>query len=209
MTAAVIRIHKETGLTSWFGNVTSAWGRSTHHGATEAPFRGDDGSYHPPPQYGDGEQIEKEYLDLALKLAESSEVLVSWEKGDLVLLDVSGPLRSACRNLAAVPLTLSPELRGHALAPRVERRETGPGGAVGPGRQGRRLCRGQGDPQGHSAAASAGGGVRGELSMTRPDTDTGGVSRVACRVGITWPSSFAGGSLDVAIQPPGCEWRQG
>ncbi|KAH6692453.1 hypothetical protein F5X68DRAFT_250655 [Plectosphaerella plurivora] len=86
-TTPLIRIHKETGLTSWFGNVTSAWGRSTHHGATEAPFRGDDGSYHPPPQYGDGEQIEKEYLDLALKLAESSEVLVSWEKGDLVLLD--------------------------------------------------------------------------------------------------------------------------
>lgn len=85
----VFRIHKETGLTSWFGNVTSAWGRSTHHGATEPPFRGDDDSYHPPPLYGDGEQIEKKYLDLALKLAESSEVLVKWQQGDLVLLDVS------------------------------------------------------------------------------------------------------------------------
>ncbi|KEZ41886.1 hypothetical protein SAPIO_CDS6575 [Scedosporium apiospermum] len=83
----IIRIHKETGLPAWFGNLTSAWGRSTHHGATEPPFRGDDGSYHPPPQYGDGEQIEKKHLDLALSIAENSQVLVKWEKGDLVLLD--------------------------------------------------------------------------------------------------------------------------
>ncbi|KAG7115421.1 hypothetical protein HYQ45_011970 [Verticillium longisporum] len=40
----LIRIHKETGLTTCFGNVTSAWGRSTHRGATEPPFRGDDNS---------------------------------------------------------------------------------------------------------------------------------------------------------------------
>jgi hypothetical protein len=89
----VIRIHKETGLPTWFGNVTSAWGRSTHHGATEPPFRGDDDSYHPPPLYGDGEVIEKKYLDLALKLAESNQVLVKWQKGDLVLLDVSDNMR--------------------------------------------------------------------------------------------------------------------
>lgn len=157
LTWIVIRIHKETGLTSWFGNVTSAWGRSTHHGATEAPFRGDDGSYHPPPQYGDGEQIEKEYLDLALKLAESSEVLISWEKGDLVLLDVSVPASF----LKRVSLT-RPELCRDALAPRLEGREAGPGGTVGQGRQSRRLCRGQGDPKRHSTETSAGSG--GELS---------------------------------------------
>lgn len=86
---AVIRIHKETGLPSWFGNVTSAWGRSTYHGATEPPYRGDDDSYHPPPEYGNGEKIEKAHLDLALILAESLQVLVKWEKGDVVLIDVS------------------------------------------------------------------------------------------------------------------------
>lgn len=85
----VIRIHNPTRLPTWFGNVTSAWGRSKHHGATEHPFRGDDGSYHPPPEYGTGEQVETEYLDLALSLAESSQVLLKWEKGDLVLIDVS------------------------------------------------------------------------------------------------------------------------
>jgi hypothetical protein len=157
LTCAVIRIHKETGLTSWFGNVTSAWGRSTHHGATEAPFRGDDGSYHPPPQYGDGEQIEKEYLDLALKLAESSEVLIRWEKGDLVLLDVCIPV-----SITACPSLTYPELCRDALSTCVEGREAGPGGAVGQGRQDRRLCRGQGDPQRHSS--ETGTGFCGELS---------------------------------------------
>ncbi|ETS86007.1 hypothetical protein PFICI_04032 [Pestalotiopsis fici W106-1] len=83
----IIRIHRDTGLTTWFGNLTSAWGRSKYHGATEPPYRGDDDSYHPPPLYGDDTKIEKEYLDLALELAEASQVLISWEKGDIVLLD--------------------------------------------------------------------------------------------------------------------------
>ncbi|KAI0155695.1 hypothetical protein BJ166DRAFT_593906 [Pestalotiopsis sp. NC0098] len=85
----IIRVHTDTGLTTWFGNLTSAWGRSKYHGATEPPYRGDDDSYHPPPLYGDGTVIEKEYLDLALDLAESSQVLISWQKGDLVLLDIT------------------------------------------------------------------------------------------------------------------------
>ncbi|KAF6835561.1 taurine catabolism dioxygenase [Colletotrichum plurivorum] len=82
-----IRIHDPTEATVFFGNVTSAWGRSRHHGATRPPFRGDDGSYHPPPTYGDGTPIDVEDLDLLLKLAEDGAVDVEWEKGDLVLLD--------------------------------------------------------------------------------------------------------------------------
>ncbi|KUI61243.1 hypothetical protein VP1G_08419 [Cytospora mali] len=83
----IIRKHEDFGLTTWFGNLTSAWGRSKHHGATRPPYRGDDGSYHPPPLYGDGTIIESHYLDLALAIAESSQVLVEWEQGDVVLLD--------------------------------------------------------------------------------------------------------------------------
>lgn len=33
--------------------------------------------------------IESKYLDLALSIAESSQVLVKWEQGGVVLLDVS------------------------------------------------------------------------------------------------------------------------
>lgn len=85
----VIRKHQATGLTTWFGNLTSAYGRSKYHGATEPPFLGDDGGYHPLPTFGDGSQIPTEHLDLALEIAESSQVLIEWQPGDVVLLDVN------------------------------------------------------------------------------------------------------------------------
>lgn len=90
----IIRKHEDFALTTWFGNLTSAWGRSKHHGATRPPYRGDDGSYHPPPLYGDGTIIESYYLDLALAIAESAQVLVKWEQGDMVLLDNYAVLHS-------------------------------------------------------------------------------------------------------------------
>jgi alpha-ketoglutarate-dependent taurine dioxygenase len=83
-----IRIHSATGATVFFGNLTSAWGRSRHHGATRPPFQGDDGSYHPPPQFGDGTPMKVEDLDLLLDIAEQGAVDVEWQQGDLVLLDV-------------------------------------------------------------------------------------------------------------------------
>jgi hypothetical protein len=85
----IIRRHVETGFTTWFGNLTSAYGRARHHGATQPPYRGDDDSYHPPPLYGDGSVIATEDLELALNIAEEMQVDVYWEKGDIVLLDVS------------------------------------------------------------------------------------------------------------------------
>jgi alpha-ketoglutarate-dependent taurine dioxygenase len=86
-----IRIHNPTGAAVFFGNLASAWGRSKHHGAVRPPFRGDDGSYHPPPQFGDGTAINTEDLDLLLSLAEKGAVDIQWEQGDLVLLDVGVP----------------------------------------------------------------------------------------------------------------------
>ncbi|KAL3440269.1 hypothetical protein BJX65DRAFT_314968 [Aspergillus insuetus] len=82
-----IRIHTSTGLAVFFGNITSAWGRSRHHGATRAPFRGDDGSYHPPPQFGDGSPMDVNDLDTLLDIAEEGAFNVEWEEGDLVILD--------------------------------------------------------------------------------------------------------------------------
>ncbi|GAB7330063.1 hypothetical protein MBLNU13_g01743t1 [Cladosporium sp. NU13] len=86
-TVPIIREHLATGLTTWFGNLTSAYGRSRHHGATESPFRGDDGSYHPLPTYGDGSPIETADLELSLSIAEDMQVDITWQKGDVVLLD--------------------------------------------------------------------------------------------------------------------------
>lgn len=48
--------------------------------------------YHPLPTYGDGTAIPTNYLELLLKIAEESQVLLKWEAGDLVLLDVSSLL---------------------------------------------------------------------------------------------------------------------
>ncbi|KAL2443601.1 hypothetical protein ABEF95_007587 [Exophiala dermatitidis] len=83
----IIRKHTPTGHTTWFGNLTSAYGRSRHHGATQPPFLGDDGGYHPLPTYGDGSPINTEDLELALSIAEGMQVDVEWEVGDVVLLD--------------------------------------------------------------------------------------------------------------------------
>ncbi|UPX16441.1 uncharacterized protein EKO05_0006840 [Ascochyta rabiei] len=83
----IIRQHTSTGLPTWFGNLTSAYGRSRHHGATEPPFLGDDGAYHPLPTYGDGSPIATTDLELALNLAEEMQVDIEWQEGDVVLLD--------------------------------------------------------------------------------------------------------------------------
>ncbi|KAF2814020.1 Clavaminate synthase-like protein [Mytilinidion resinicola] len=83
----IIRKHEKLGLTTFFGNLTSAWGRSKHYRATEPPYLGSDGSYHPIPEYGDGTPIETKYLDLALAIAEDSQVLLTWQPGDVVLID--------------------------------------------------------------------------------------------------------------------------
>ncbi|KAL4907091.1 hypothetical protein BDW74DRAFT_167095 [Aspergillus multicolor] len=82
-----IRLHEPTAAAVFFGNITSAWGRSRHHGATKYPFRGDDGSYHPPPQFGDGTTMEVEDLDTLLNIAEEGAVMVKWEQGDMVIVD--------------------------------------------------------------------------------------------------------------------------
>ncbi|KAL4938457.1 hypothetical protein BDV06DRAFT_231878 [Aspergillus oleicola] len=82
-----IRLHNPTGAAIFFGNIPSAWGRSRYHGATREPFRGDDGSYHPPPQFGIGTEMKVEDLDLLLDVAEEGAVHLEWKQGDLVILD--------------------------------------------------------------------------------------------------------------------------
>jgi len=42
-TSIVIRKHIASGKATFYGNLTSAYGRSKHHNATEPPFLGNDG----------------------------------------------------------------------------------------------------------------------------------------------------------------------
>ncbi|KAL4925263.1 uncharacterized protein BDV17DRAFT_294660 [Aspergillus undulatus] len=82
-----IRLHQPTGAAVFFSNITSAMDRSRYHGATRPPFCGDDGSYHPPPQFGDGTSMTVEDLNVLLDIAEQGAVNVEWEQGDLVIID--------------------------------------------------------------------------------------------------------------------------
>lgn len=61
--------------------------------------------------------IESKYLDLALSIAEGSQVLLKWEQGDVVLLDVSSYSVAATDPL----LIYAPELRGFTLPGGMER----------------------------------------------------------------------------------------
>ncbi|KAF2449198.1 hypothetical protein P171DRAFT_480305 [Karstenula rhodostoma CBS 690.94] len=56
--------YPHTSPPTWFGNLTSAYRRARHQGATRPPYRGDGGSYHPALIYGDGTVIATEDLEL-------------------------------------------------------------------------------------------------------------------------------------------------
>jgi hypothetical protein len=41
-------------------------------------------------QYGDGSLIPREYLDSAVDFITQTRAMVTWKKGDVILIDVSG-----------------------------------------------------------------------------------------------------------------------
>lgn len=83
----MIRTHNATGLTTFFGNLISAYGRSKHHGALEAPYLGDDGGFHPLPTFGDGETIPVDWLETADRIVHETRILLQWKQGDVVVFD--------------------------------------------------------------------------------------------------------------------------
>lgn len=64
-----------------------------HHDALLPPYLGRDGAYHPVPKYGDGSAIEIEGLDRAAAIVKETHVLVEWQDGDVLVLDVGLFLR--------------------------------------------------------------------------------------------------------------------
>lgn len=59
------------------------------HNALSPPHLGTDGAFHPVPLYGDGSPIDLEDLDKAAHIVNETRVLVKWEDGDVLILDVS------------------------------------------------------------------------------------------------------------------------
>jgi len=58
------------------------------HHALEPPFLGDDGGFHPLPLYGDGTTIDPADIEFADQIVNETRVLVPWQQGDMVILDV-------------------------------------------------------------------------------------------------------------------------
>jgi hypothetical protein len=65
-----------------------------HHHALLAPFLGDDGGYHPIPLYGDGTVISVSDLDILNQIAETTQAVIKWEQGDVLILDNHAALHS-------------------------------------------------------------------------------------------------------------------
>ncbi|GAA5872282.1 hypothetical protein JCM8547_004800 [Rhodosporidiobolus lusitaniae] len=90
----IIRAHHATGRRVFFGNLISAYARAKHHSALLPPYLGDDGGFHPPPQYGDGSYIDVSNLDIANQIAEETKSVVKWQQGDVLILDNHAALHS-------------------------------------------------------------------------------------------------------------------
>lgn len=57
--------------------------------AIEPPYLGTDDGYHPLPRYGDGSVINIDHLEQAAEIVRQTHVLVAWQQGDVLVLDVS------------------------------------------------------------------------------------------------------------------------
>ncbi|KAK3989374.1 hypothetical protein QBC44DRAFT_85549 [Cladorrhinum sp. PSN332] len=89
-----VRTHPRTGRKVFFNNVVSRFLNALDKGTLEPPHlvrRGDGllgyGSYQPPCFYGDGGLIPREYLDSAVEFIGRTRAMVSWQRGDAVLID--------------------------------------------------------------------------------------------------------------------------
>jgi len=65
------------------------------HNALSPPHLGADGAYHPVPLYGDGSSIDLEDLDKAANIVRETRVLIKWEDGDVLVLDVSSSIEKS------------------------------------------------------------------------------------------------------------------
>lgn len=87
--ASLVRKHSKTTLLTRFSKLTMYMEEVNFMVPRNHYISGDDVSYHPLPTDGDGSIIRTKYLELALSITERTQVLIKWEKGDIVLLDVS------------------------------------------------------------------------------------------------------------------------
>lgn len=76
-----------TGRPVFFSSIPGRYGTAFDRGATNPPYKGDDGMFFLPSTYGDGSTIPKEYLHKTWELSKECAVLVKTQPGDLALVD--------------------------------------------------------------------------------------------------------------------------
>lgn len=82
-----IRRHPATKKPVFFNSLAGRYGTAFDRGATEPPYKGDDGMLFPPATWRDGSPIPKEYLHKIWELSKEIMVVVKTQPGDLALCD--------------------------------------------------------------------------------------------------------------------------
>ncbi|KAF2011585.1 Clavaminate synthase-like protein [Aaosphaeria arxii CBS 175.79] len=82
-----VRKHPHTGQTTFFNNTVSRFLNAIDAETLQPPHINKDGRYQPPAFYGDDSLIPREYYDTAVEIIKSTRSLVTWNKGDVILLD--------------------------------------------------------------------------------------------------------------------------
>ncbi|KAK3379057.1 hypothetical protein B0T24DRAFT_144790 [Lasiosphaeria ovina] len=83
----VARDHPRTGQRAFFNNIVSRFLNADNAGTLLPPHLTGDGKYQPPAFYGDGSLIPREYLDSAVKFINETRAMVTWQAGDVILID--------------------------------------------------------------------------------------------------------------------------
>ena len=82
-----VRRSPGTGRPVWFNSLAGRYGTAFDRGATDPPYKGDDGMVFLPATYTDGEAIPKKYLHRTWELSKEVQVVVKTQPGDLALVD--------------------------------------------------------------------------------------------------------------------------
>ncbi|KAK0721861.1 hypothetical protein B0T26DRAFT_739253 [Lasiosphaeria miniovina] len=83
----VARDHPRTRQRAFFNNIVSRFLNADNAGTLLPPHLTGDGKYQPPAFYGDDSLIPREYLDSAVEFINETRAMVTWQAGDVILID--------------------------------------------------------------------------------------------------------------------------
>lgn len=82
-----VRDHPRIRRPTFFNNTVSRFLNAIDANTLWPPHINKDGKYQPPAFYGDGSLIPREYFDSAVDIINTTRAMVTWQRGDVLLLD--------------------------------------------------------------------------------------------------------------------------